>query len=110
MKATPAKKNSRSTISAAATRLRKKPVSEIALGVSRDSISRSRISSCVVGTLPRGRERRGLGCRGRTGVAGSAIALCRRLAERPGVRSGPGQQLLGRHGGDGGGEAAQEHI
>jgi hypothetical protein len=42
MKATPARKNRRSRISAAAARLRTSPVSEIAFGVSRDSIRRSR--------------------------------------------------------------------
>jgi hypothetical protein len=50
-----------------------KPVSEIAFGVRRDSISRSRISSWVVDPSPRPRPRRGLGGRGRTGVVGSAV-------------------------------------
>jgi hypothetical protein len=42
MNATPPRKNSRPRISPAAARLRTSPVSEIAFGVSRDSISRSR--------------------------------------------------------------------
>jgi hypothetical protein len=42
MKATPPRKKSRSRISPAAARLRIRPVIEIAFGVSRDSIRRSR--------------------------------------------------------------------
>jgi hypothetical protein len=45
MKAMPPRKNSRSHTSAAATTLSTKPVNEIALGVSRDSISLLRTSS-----------------------------------------------------------------
>jgi hypothetical protein len=42
MNAIPARKKSSSSTSAAAARLRTRPVSEIAFGVSRDSIRRSR--------------------------------------------------------------------
>ncbi len=45
MKAMPPRKNSSSHTSAAASRLSARPVSEIVLGVSRDSISRLRTSS-----------------------------------------------------------------
>jgi len=58
MNATPARKNSLPTIRPAAARLSANPVSEIAFGVSRDSISRSRTSSWVVGPSRRERERR----------------------------------------------------
>ena len=59
MNAMPARKNMRPTISPAAARFRAKPVSEIAFGVSRDSISRLRIISCAVGPVRGGRGRRG---------------------------------------------------
>ena len=58
MNATPARKNNLATTSPAAARLSAKPVSEMAFGVSRDSIRRLRISSCVVGPW-RVRRRRG---------------------------------------------------
>ena len=45
MNAIPARKNSLATTRPAAARLSAKPVSEIAFGVSRDSIKRLRISS-----------------------------------------------------------------
>ena len=54
MNATPATKNSRSTTSPAAARLSMKPVRLIALGVRRDSISRSRMSSWVIAPWRRG--------------------------------------------------------
>jgi hypothetical protein len=57
MNAIPARKKSLPTTSAAAAMLSAKPVSEIALGVSRDSIRRSRISCCVAAPLRRGRGR-----------------------------------------------------
>ena len=59
MNAMPARKNIRATIRPAAARFRAKPVSEIAFGVSRDSISRLRIISCGLGPLRGGRVRRG---------------------------------------------------
>ena len=49
MNAIPARKNSRSTTSTAAATLSTNPVSEIALGVSRDSISLFLTNSWVVG-------------------------------------------------------------
>ena len=49
MKVTPARKNSRPTTRPAAARLSTNPVSEIAFGVSRDSISRLRTYSWVIG-------------------------------------------------------------
>src|SRR5258708_1904736 len=63
MNATPARKNSRATTRPAAVTLRTKPVSEIAFGVSRDSIRRSRTISWVVGRLgsPPDRRPRGRG-------------------------------------------------
>ena len=51
MKAIPARKNRLPTSRPAAARLSMKPVSEIAFGVSRDSISRSRTTSWVIPTI-----------------------------------------------------------
>ena len=58
MNAIPARKNMRPTTRPAAAMFSAKPVSEIAFGVSRDSISRLRISSAV-GPFRGGRGRRG---------------------------------------------------
>src|SRR5437763_11915592 len=76
MQATPARKNRWANTSPAAARLRAKPVSEMALGVRRDSISRLRISSCVVGPS-RGRRVR----RGRGGATGSLVDTWRMLVQ-----------------------------
>ena len=117
MNAIPARKNMRPTISPAAARLSAKPVSEIAFGVRRDSISRSRISSCVVGRSAAagcGASHRGLGGAGtnRCRLLGHRVyaVMHARPAERPGVGSGPGQQLLGEQRRGAGGERAEEHV
>src|SRR5947209_14587559 len=94
MKAIPARKNRRPTTSPAAARLSANPVSEIALGVSRDSIKRLRISSCVVGPsrLRVRRSRPG----GDGVVTGPGIwVLGRDLTEGP-DRAGPRQEAV-RH-------------
>ena len=66
MKATPPRKNRRPTTSPAAARFSANPVSEIAFGVSRDSIRRCLAISCAVGRpAPSWLRRR---CRGGMGV------------------------------------------
>src|SRR6478609_6551039 len=96
MNAIPARKKSLPTTSAAAAMLSAKPVSEIALGVSRDSIRRSFMSACVAAPLRRGR--------GRKARSGGGVA------ERPSVWPCAGQQLLGEQRSDAGGDAAQEDV
>src|SRR5947209_11982821 len=108
MNASPARKNIRSTTSTAATMFSMKPVSEIVFGVSRDSISASRISSCVVGPSRPVRERR------RAPERGGVSAVIRRSggggAEVPDIRARPGQQPVAEHPGRRGRDAAEEHV
>src|SRR5437588_4760939 len=119
--ATPARKNSRPTISPAAARFSAKPVSEIVLGVRRDSISRLRIISWAVGPVRGGRVRRGApllparGGRVRSGVLTPRGAPGRPWSrggadERPSVRPGPRQQPLRQQRGYAGGEGPEEHV
>src|SRR5579859_7749118 len=104
MNAIPARKNNRPTTSPAAATFSTKPVIEIAFGVSRDSISRSRISSCVVGPERGGRTRRGRGVRTRFGASwvmasggeGSLRLRLRLRPERPCRRPSAGQQARGQ--------------
>src|SRR6185312_1742194 len=88
MNAIPARKNSLPTTSAAAAMLSAKPVSEIALGVSRDSIRRSFISAWVALPLRRGRPER-------SGRAGGGL-VCSAISALPdGALEG---DCDGRHG------------
>ena len=118
MNAIPPRKNSAPTTSPAATRLSAKPVSEIAFGVSRDSISRLRISSCVVGPLagaaraPRVRARaRSLGL---VAVAAmSAGAATRSAVARPNAHASGrarASRRLRQQRGRAGGERAEERV
>src|ERR1700704_2076816 len=113
MNAIPARKNSLPPTRPGGASFSAKPVSEIALGVSRDSISRSRISAWVAAPFrrvrgrpePSGRRRDGSVCSGTpAGTLGGGVA------EGPSVGAGPGEQLLGQERRDAGGHAAEEHV
>ena len=89
MNVSPARKKKRCVISTAAATFRTRPVIEIAFGVSRDSISRLRISvrnSAVVGAAPLavGDDRRSLARRSarRRVIAGTTRRLLRAQRER----------------------------
>ena len=132
MKATPPRKKSRSQTSAAASRLSARPVIEIAFGVRRDSISRSRISSrrsaALNATLPL-RRTRGLSLRSRLvrrpegclwGACGGVIERrCRQALARSPLADGSGEapgagpharQALRAVGGDGGRQRTEQRI